>query len=100
MDAKTYNNAKYAVHLVSSHFPMWGCGPQLRVFDVSTPTSIKDGKPVIANDAIEWFQTAASGCAAADVIMAPSADGFKVFIYYFDHNAGVIGGYVADSIDI
>ncbi len=100
MDAKTYNNAKYAVHLVSSHFPMWGCGPQLRVFDVSTPTSIKDGKPVIANDAIEWFQTAASGCAAADVIMAPSVDGFKVFIYYFDHNAGVIGGYVADSIDI
>lgn len=100
MDAKTYNNAKYAVHLVSSHFPMWGCGPQLRVFDVSTPTSIKDGKPVIANDAIEWFQTAASGCAAADVIMAPSVDGFKVYIYYFDHNAGVIGGYVADSIDI
>lgn len=100
MDAKTYNNAKYAIHLVSSHFPMWGCGPQLRVFDVSTPTSIKDGTPVLANDAIEWYQTAASGCAAADVIMAPSADGFKVFIYYFDHNAGVIGGYVADSIDI
>ena len=100
MDSKTYNNAKYAIHLVSSHFPMWGCGPQLRVFDVSTPTSIKDGTPVLANDAIEWYQTAASGCAAADVIMAPSADGFKVYIYYFDHNAGVIGGYVADCIDI
>lgn len=100
MDSKTYNNATYAIHLVSSHFPMWGCGPQLRVFDISTPTSIKDGTPVMANENIEWYQTAAAGCAAADVVMAPSADGFKVYIYYFDHNAGVIGGYVADCIDI
>ncbi len=100
MEAKTYNNAKYGIHLVSSHFPMWGCGPQLRVFDISTPTSIKDGMTVMANTSIEWYQTAASGCAGADVIMAPSTDGFKVYIYYFDHNAGVIGGYVADCIDI
>ena len=100
MESKTYNNATYTIHLTTSHFPMWGIGPQLRVFDTSTPTSIKDMKPVLADTAIEWFQTAAQGCAAADVIMAPSADGFKVYIFYFDHNAGVIGGYVADCIDI
>lgn len=100
METKTYNNAPYAIHMVSSHFPMWGCGPHLRVFDISTPSSIKDGMTVLENTAIEWYQTAAQGCAAADVIMAPSTDGFKVYIYYFDHNAGVIGGYVADCIDI
>jgi hypothetical protein len=37
---------------------------------------------------------------AADVIMAPSADGFKAYIFYFDHHSGVIGGYIADCIDI
>ena len=100
MEAKTYNNAPYAIHMVSSHFPMWGCGPHIRVFDISSPGSIKDGTTVLENTAIEWYQTAAQGCAAADVIMAPSTDGFKVYIYYFDHNAGVIGGYVADCIDI
>lgn len=100
MEAKTYNNAPYAIHMVSSHFPMWGCGPHIRVFDISAPGSIKDGMTVLENTAIEWYQTAAQGCAAADVIMAPSTDGFKVYIYYFDHNAGVIGGYVADCIDI
>ena len=100
MEAKTYNNASYAIHMVSSHFPMWGCGPHIRVFDISTPGSIKDGMTVLENTAIEWYQTAAQGCAAADVIMAPSTDGFKGYIYYFDHNAGVIGGYVADCIDI
>ena len=100
MEAKTYNNAPYVIHLVTSHFPMWGIGPQLRVFDASTPTSIKDGSMVISDTNIEWYQTAAAGCAAGDVIMGPSADGFKIYIFYYDHNAGVIGGYVADCIDI
>lgn len=100
MESKTYNNASYTIHLTTSHFPMWGIGPQLRVFDTTTPTSIKDMTPVLSDTAIEWYQTAAQGCAAADVIMGPSTDGFKVYIYYFDHNAGVIGGYVADCIDI
>lgn len=100
MDAKSYNNAIYAVHLTTSHFPMWGVGPMLTVFDITTPTSISKGKPVLANSEIEWFQTAAQGCAAADVVMAPSADGFKVFIFYFDHNCSVIGGYSADCINI
>lgn len=100
MESKTYNNASYTIHLTTSHFPMWGIGPQLRVFDTSTPASIKDGAMVISDTNIEWYQTAAQGCAAGDVILAPSTDGFKVYIYYFDHNAGVIGGYVADCIDI
>ena len=75
---------------------MWGVGPMLHVFDTTSPTAIKDGTPVLANNAIEWFQTAAAGCAAADVVAAPSADGFKIYIYYFDHNCGGLGGYVAE----
>lgn len=100
MESKSYNNATYAIHLITSHFPMWGIGPKLNVFDISSPTSIKDGATVLSNNNIEWYQTAAAGCAAADVVAGASADGFKIYIYYFDHNAGVIGGYVADCIDI
>jgi hypothetical protein len=79
---------------------MWGVGPKLNIFDISSPTSIKDGATVLSNNNIEWYQTAAAGCAAADVVAGASADGFKIYIYYFDHNCGVIGGYVADCIDI
>jgi hypothetical protein len=100
MESKSYNNATYAIHLITSHFPMWDVGPKLNVFDISSPTSIKDGATVLSNNNIEWYQTAASGCAAADVVAGASADGFKIYIYYFDHNCGVIGGYVADCIDI
>ena len=72
----------------------------LNIFDVTSPTAIKDGTPVLSNNKIEWYQEAAAGCAAGDIVMAQSADGFKVYVYYFDHNCGVIGGYVADSIDM
>lgn len=104
LDAKTYNNALYLVSLISGHFPQWGAGPMLNIFDIGAPTSIKDGKPIVTTNTdgaeIEWFQKADQGVSAADVVMAPSADGFKVFIYYYDHNCGVIGGYSADCIDM
>jgi len=100
MEAKTFNNAPYVIHLVSSHFPMWGIEPQLRIWDASDPKSVKDSDPIICEKSTEWFQTGYQGCAAADVIMASSADGFKVYVFYFDHNASVITGFVADCIDI
>ena len=100
MEAKTFNNAPYVIHLVSSHFPMWGIEPQLRIWDASDPKAIKDTAPIICEKSTEWFQTGYQGCASADVIMASSADGFKVYVYYFDHNASVIAGFVADCIDI
>ena len=36
--------------------------------------------------------------ACGDVIMSQSADGFKLFVYYFDHYAQAIGGYSVNSI--
>lgn len=98
LDCKTYNNATYTVSFITSHFPEWTVEPRLYVFDTTSPTSIKEGVAVMKNDGIEMYQTGFSATAAGDVIMAPSADGFKAYIYYFDHNGGVIGGYVADCI--
>ena len=100
MEAKTFNNAPYVIHLVSSHFPMWGIEPQLRIWEASDPKSIKDAEPLIENHSTEWFQTGYQGCASADVVLGASADGFKVYIYYIDHNASVVAGFVADCIDI
>ena len=100
MEAKTFNNAPYVIHLVSSHFPMWGIEPQLRIWDASDPKAIKDTDPIICDKSKQWFQTGYQGCASADVVLGASADGFKVYIYYFDHNASVVTGFVADCIDI
>lgn len=100
MEAKSFNNAPYVIHLTTSHFPMWGIEPQLRIWDASDPKSIKDSDPIICEKSTEWFQKGYQGCASADVVIGASADGFKVYIYYFDHNASVVTGFVADCIDI
>ena len=101
MDVKTYNNATYLAHLVTSWFPEWDCGPELKIFDVTNPNSFKDGNTVITKS-IKYDLPGGheNSYSAGDVIIAPSADGFKVYVFYFDHHAGIIGGYIADSIDI
>lgn len=98
LDSKTFNNARYVAWFITSHFPMWGAGPRLYLYDISNPSVIVGHKPVLANEGIEWYQQAASGVAAGDVIISPSTDGFMMYVYYYDHNSGVIGGYSADCI--
>ena len=102
-DSKRFNNATYLAGFVVSHFPAWGIGPRLYVYDISNPAAVSGdfettGALVMSNTGIEWYQTGAYSVAAGDVLMAPSADGFMLYIYYYDHNSQVIGGYSADCI--
>ncbi|MGV8829779.1 MAG: DUF5018 domain-containing protein [Breznakibacter sp.] len=105
LDAKTFNNTKYMSLFVVSHFPAWGMGPQLFLYDVSSKNNFTGSNVgnldclVLKNDAINWYQTASYSVASGDVILAPSKDGYKMYIYYYDHNSGVIGGYSVDCID-
>ena len=105
LDAKIFNNNKYMSLFVVSHFPAWGMGPQLYLYDVSNKSNFTGSDVgnldclVLKNDAITWYQEAAYSVASGDVILAPSKDGYKMYIYYYDHNSGVIGGYSVDCID-
>ena len=104
LDCKHYNNANYLALLVLSHFPAWGVAPQLMIYDVTDPSNISgnfdDAGVMYIGSEIEWFQqvNAADTNSCGDVLIVPSSDGYKVFIYYFDQYAGVIGGFVADCI--
>ncbi len=103
LDTKRFNNVDYAALLTVSHFPSWGMGPQLYLLNVNDKTQLTgasiDATPALAYyGKIDWYQTGAYAVAAGDVIIAPSADGFTLYIYYYDHNSGVIGGYRADCI--
>lgn len=104
LDSKRFNNVNYVALFVVSHFPAWGMGPQLYLYDVSDKSQLKGDNVaspsslVLANQNIEWYQKAAYSVASGDVLLAPTSDGFKLYIYYYDHNSGVIGAYVADCI--
>lgn len=100
LDVKTFNNARYMTLFVVSHFPNWGLGPQIHLWDVTDPSS---PSLVVSNPSISWFQKGAYDGevgAAGDVVICPSTDGYRTYIYYYDHHAQAIGAYVADCFKI
>ena len=104
LDSKAFNNQNYLALFVVSHFPAWGMGPQLYLYNVSdmnkfTGNDVTDLACLeLTNQNIDWYQTGSYSVASGDVVIAPSADGFKLYIYYYDHNSQAFGGYVADCI--
>ncbi|MGM9843635.1 MAG: DUF5018 domain-containing protein [Muribaculaceae bacterium] len=104
LDSKAFNNCNYLALFVVSHFPAWGMGPQLYLYNVTdmgkfTGSDVTDIACLeLTNQGIDWYQLGDFSVASGDVVIAPSADGYKIYIYYYDHNSQVIGGYVADCI--
>lgn len=103
LDCRTFNNADYLVMFQMAHFPAWD-GPAIYVYNVTNKASLSgeftSTSALVASASVESFNAtnAASTMSTGDAIMAVSADGFKVFFYYYDQYAGAIGGYTADCI--
>lgn len=104
LDSKRFNGVNYVALFVVSHFPAWGMGPQLYLYNVNDRSKF-EGTSVtnlacleLTNQNIPWYQIGSYSVASGDVVIAPSADGFKLYIYYYDHNSQVVGGYVTDCI--
>ena len=106
LDTKGFNNANYLALFVSNHFPKWWPGPQLYVYDITSglqgdniwnSPSLVFSKPYMYN--MQYNTGAQDGNGACgDVILAPSADGYMLYIYYYDHYSQMIGGYSLDCI--
>lgn len=99
LDVKTFNGTRYMTLFVVSHFPQWGTSPRLYLYDITDPSS---ASVVMSNRDIAWFQkgTNADGGASGDVVMMPTPDGYRMYVYYYDHHAQAIGAYVADCFKI
>ena len=106
LDSKTFNNARFLALFVSNHFPKWWPGPQLYVYDITSglqgdniwnSPSLVFSKPYMYN--LQYNTGAQDGNGACgDVILAPSADGYMLYIYYYDHYSQMLGGYSMDCI--
>lgn len=106
LDCKLYNNVNYLAMMSFSHFPAWGISPTLYVYNVTDKTALtgefdSEENPalVLSSEVSNSNKTNASATVSCgDIVMGQSADGFKIFIYYYDQYAGAIGGYSADCI--
>ena len=107
LDTKGFNNARYLALFVSNHFPKWWPGPQLYVYDITSGSLQGDNiwnspglvfsKPFMYNLQYNTGGHDGNG-ACGDVILAPSADGYMLYIYYYDHYSQMLGGYSLDCI--
>ncbi len=109
LDSKCFNNAAYMVLFASTHFPSWWPGPQLYVYDISSymlpGTNVWDSTALvfsIDNNNMYSLQhekgATTEYTAAGDVILAPSPDGYKLYLYYYDHYAQMLGGFSVDRL--
>ena len=100
LDAKTFNGARFLALFAVSHFPQWECKPRLHFYDATDPSG---ASLMFKNDGITIFQKGAINTefgAAGDVALVPTVDGYRLFVYYYDHHAQAIGAYVADCFEI
>jgi len=96
LDSKVFNHNSYMTLFVVSHFPHWGRPAMLYLYDTSDPST---PSLVASNEAIKSPQEGSydpTYGACGDVVLYPTTDGYRVFIFYYDHHCQAIGAYVAD----
>ena len=107
LDSKSFNNARFLVLFVSNHFPKWWPGPQLYMFDITSGApggdNIWNSSSLVFSQPYMYDQQYNTGGqdgngACGDVILAPSADGYMLYVYYYDHYSQMIGGWSLDCI--
>lgn len=104
LDSKTFNNQRYAALGVVSHFPSWGMGPEFYLFNITDPGKLTGDAladvPCLMYSEVyaSWYQDASYSIASGDVVLAPSADGYYMYMYFVDHNSQLLVGYRVDCI--
>lgn len=100
LDYKIFNGNPYLTLFTVSHFPQWEIRPRLRLYDASDPEAIRR---LLYNDYMTIYQKGGRNepfGASGDVVLVPSSDGYRMYLYYYDHHTQVIGAYVADCFEI
>ena len=104
LDIKTFNGSRYLTLFAVSHFPEWDIRPRIRLYDATSPASMTTSlTPILSEDNMKTFQKGTTNSdfgAAGDIAIVPSSDGYRMYIYFYDHHAQSIGAYVADCFEI
>ena len=107
LDSKTFNNAHYMALFVSHHFPAWAQVPAMWLYDIGDPSTVsgnyyQESSAIVAYDSwIDFYNKtnhAVETQSSSDVIIAQSKDGLRIFVFCYDHYAGVLCGYSADCV--
>ena len=103
LDSKEMNGHKFLTLGVGSHFPTWGLGPEIYLYDVTdmskfVGTNVTDLECLVYSVDFEaWSNTMdGNGTAAGDIVLVPVKSENKMYLYFVDHNSQFICGYSCD----
>lgn len=104
LDVKTFNNARYFALASVTHFPHWGMEGKAYLYDITNVGSlsgdIDSSSALVFSTAITRFNDTTAGVSAnGDIILAPSADGYYLYMFCWDNNAKTLMGYSFDCVD-
>lgn len=99
----TFNKANYLALYAVGYFPQWGMNSILYLYDVTSMTGFSG--TVNATDLLKMSSSVKSYNGAdpseprtGDVLMMPSANGFKMSLFYIDNTCKTVGCYEFDCI--
>ena len=107
LDSKTFNNANYMALFVGHHFPAWAQIPAMWLYDIADPATVsgayyQESPAIVAYDSwVDYYNKTnhADGTqSSTDVVIAQSKDGLRIYVFCYDHYAGVLCGYSADCV--
>lgn len=102
IDARMFNGARYVLLYNMGYWPSWGLGGDVYLYDAGNPNSMTGD--IRTSSALKYsWSTGMNGSAAgggrfADVLLAPSADGYFMYIFWCSNTHLSFGAAQVDCI--
>lgn len=102
LDVRPFNNGRYAVLFEQGYWPSWGLTGHIFLYDAGSPNSITGD--ITSSPALKYTWTtkdcgsAAAGGRFGDVLLAPSADGYFLYVFWCSNTHLSLGAAVVDCI--
>lgn len=102
IDVRPFNGARYALLYNMGYWPQWGMGGYLYLYDASSIGSMTGD--ISSSPALKYsfesgeYGSAADGGRFGDVLLAPSADGYFMYIFWCSNTHLSLGAAQIDCI--
>lgn len=102
IDVRPFNGSRYLLLYNMGYWPQWGLGGDVYLYDASNPSTLTGDIRSASSLKYSW-STGMQGSAAgdgryADVLLAPSSDGYFMYIFWCSNTHLTFGGAQVDCI--
>ncbi len=102
LDIRDFNNSRYIALFEMGYWPTWGLSGTVYIYDAANPASVTGTNAGSSALKYAWGVRDGVGAAGdnryADVLLAPSQDGYFLYVFYVSNTHNTFGGLQMDCI--